>query len=147
MIPTGKQTMKLIPRSLLMLLIAILLAGCPQTQEEKGLSETLSQYETFVRWAQWDAASNFIAPEYQEEHPITSLELERLRLFRVTQYLVRSSAPVDGGDGLLQTVEIRIYNKNQARERTVIDEQYWKFNQETKRWLLHSGLPDPTQGR
>ncbi len=139
--------MKLIPRSLLMLLIAILLAGCPQSREDKDLSETLSQYETFVRWAQWDAASNFIAPEYQEKHPITSLELERLRLFRVTQYLVRSSAPVDGGDGLLQTVEIRIYNKNQARERTVIDEQYWKFNQETKRWLLHSGLPDPTQGR
>lgn len=139
--------MKLIPRSLLMLLVAILLAGCPQTQEEKGLSETLSQYETFVRWAQWDAASNFIAPEYQEEHPITRLELDRLRLFRVTQYLVRSSAPVDGGDGLLQTVEIRIYNKSQARERTIIDEQYWKFNQETKRWLLHSGLPDPTRGR
>lgn len=139
--------MTLIPRSLLMILIAILLAGCPQTQEEKSLSETLSEYETLVRWAQWDAASNLIAPEYQQEHPITRLELDRLRLFRVTQYLVRSSAPVDGGDGLLQTVEIRIYNKSQARERAIIDEQYWKFNQETKRWLLHSGLPDPTQGR
>jgi hypothetical protein len=139
--------MKLTPRALLILLIAILLAGCPQTQEEKGLSETLSQYETVVRWAQWDAASNFIAPEYLEQHPVTSLELERLRLFRVTQYLVRSSAPVDGGDGLLQTVEIRIYNKNQARERAIVDEQYWKYDPGSKRWLLHSGLPDPTQGR
>ena len=33
------------------------------------------------------------------------------------------------------------------RERTIVDEQYWKYNQETQRWLLHSGLPDPTQGR
>lgn len=139
--------MKLIPRSLLMILTALLLAGCPQSRESKDLSETLSEYETFVRWAQWDAASNFIAPEYLEEHPITRLELDRLRLFRVTQYLVRSSAPIDGGDGLLQTVEIRIFNKNQARERTIVDEQYWKLNHETKRWLLHSGLPDPTQGR
>jgi len=139
--------MKLIPRSLLMLLVAVLLAGCPQTKEEKDLSETLLQYETLVRWAQWDAASNFVAPEYLEENPITNLDLERLRLFRVTQYQVRSSAPVDEGDGLLQTVEIRMYNKNQARERIIIDEQYWKYNPETKRWLLHSDLPDPTQGR
>ena len=139
--------MKLIPRSLLMLLVAVLLAGCPQTKEEKDLSETLLQYETLVRWAQWDAASNFVAPEYLEENPITNLDLERLRLFRVTQYQVRSSAPVDEGDGLLQTVEIRMYNKNQARERSIIDEQYWKYSPETKRWLLHSDLPDPTQGR
>jgi len=139
--------MKLIPRSLLMLLVAVLLAGCPQTKEEKDLSETLLQYETLVRWAQWDAASNFVAPEYLEENPITNLDLERLRLFRVTQYQVRSSAPVDEGDGLLQTVEIRMYNKNQARERSIIDEQYWKYNPETRRWLLHSDLPDPTQGR
>jgi len=139
--------MNLIPRSLLMLLVAILLAGCPQPREDKSLSETLLEYETFVRWAQWDAASTFIAPEYQEQHPITRLELERLRLFRVTQYLVRSSTPVDNGEGLLQMVEIRMFNKNQARERTITDEQFWKYNQESKRWLLHSGLPDPTQGR
>lgn len=139
--------MKLIPRALLMLLVAILLAGCPQTQEDKSLSKTLSEYETFVRWAQWDAATNFVAAEYQQEHPITRLDLERLRLFRVTQYLVRSSTPVDNGDGLLQMVEIRMFNKNQARERTITDEQYWKYDQDSKRWFLHSGLPDPTQGR
>ena len=139
--------MKLIPRSLLMLLMAVLLAGCPQTKEEKDLSETLLQYETLVRWAQWDAAINYVAPEYLEKNPITNLEMERLRLFRVTRYQVRASTPVEGGDGLLQTVEIRMYNKNQARERSIIDEQYWKYNPETQRWLLHSGLPDPTQGR
>ena len=59
----------------------------------------------------------------------------------------RSSTPVDGGDGLLQTVEIRMFNKHQARERTIIDEQYWKYDLEMERWQLHSGLPDPTQGR
>jgi len=134
-------------RTLVMLGMAILISGCPQTKEDKNLSETLQQYETIVRWAQWDAAADFVSREYQEEHPITSLEIERLRLFRVTQYLVRSSAPVDDGNGLVQVVEIRMFNKNQARERSIIDEQYWKYNVETERWKLHSGLPDPTQGR
>jgi hypothetical protein len=83
--------------------------------------------------------------EYQQEHPITRLDLDRLRLFRVTQYMVRSSAPIDEGKGLIQVVEIRMFNKNQAVERSIIDEQYWKYNEETERWKLHSGLPDPTQ--
>lgn len=137
--------MKLILRTILMLGIATLLSGCPQTKEDKDLSETLTQYETIVRWSQWDAAINFVSMEYQEEHPISRLDLDRLRLFRVTQYIIRSSTPIDEGNGLIQIVELRMFNKNQARERTIIDEQHWKYDEEKKRWLLHSGLPDPTQ--
>jgi len=137
--------MKTMMRTLIMLGMAILLAGCPQTKDDKNLSTTLDQYETIVRWAQWDAAVNFISPEYQKEHPITRLDLDRLRLFRVTQYVLRSSTPVDEGKGLIQVVEVRMFNKNQSRERAVINEQYWKYNDETRRWLMHSGLPDPTQ--
>jgi len=139
--------MKLFLRTLMTLGMAALLTACPQTKDDKNLSDTLREYETFVRWAQWDAASNFIAPEYLKENPISRLDMDRLRLFHVTRYQVRSSVPIDGGDGLLQEVEIRMFNKNQARERTIIDEQYWKYNPEAKRWLLRSGLPDPTQGR
>jgi hypothetical protein len=137
--------MKMILRTILLLSLTTLLAGCPQTKEDKDLSETLKQYETIVRWAQWDAAIDFVSMEYQVENPITRLDLDRLRLFRVTQYVVRSSAPIDDGNGLIQVVEIRMFNKNQARERSIIDEQYWKYNAETERWKLHSGLPDPTQ--
>ena len=137
--------MKLFVRGLLMLSIAMLLVGCPKTKEEKGLEETLNQYEIIVRWAQWDAAVDYISMEYQEDNPITRLELDRLRLFRVTQYTVRSAMPFDEGNGMMQVVEIRMFNKNQARERSIIDEQMWKFNLETERWQLHSGLPDPTQ--
>ncbi len=137
--------MKLILRTILMLGVAALLSACPQTKEGKTLSDTLEQYETMIRWAQWDAAVNFISLDYQEDNPITRLELDRLRLFRVTNYLVRSSVPVDDGNGLLQSVEIRMFNKNQARERSIIDEQHWKYNKQTESWQLHSGLPDPTQ--
>ena len=137
--------MKLILRTIVMLGMAALLTACPETKEDKDLSDTLTQYETIVRWAQWDAAVDFISTEYQLEHPITRLDLDRLRLFRVTQYIVRSAAPVDDGNGLIQVVEIRMFNKNQARERSIIDNQHWKYNKETERWKLHSGLPDPTQ--
>ncbi len=139
--------MNKILRALLVLSIAVLLTACPQTKQDEGLSDTLLQYDTVVRWAQWDAAVDFVAPEYLEENPITRLDLDRLRLFRVTQYVVRSANRIDDGNGLIQVVEIKMFNKNQARERTVIDEQYWKYDEEFERWQLHSGLPDPTQSR
>jgi hypothetical protein len=137
--------LKFIGRSLIMVAIATLLVGCPKTKEQKGLAETLEQYAIIIRWAQWDAAVDYVSMEYQVEHPITRLELDRLRLFRVTQYIIRSSIPIDEGKGMVQIVEVRMFNKNQARERSIIDEQLWKFNEETERWQLHSGLPDPTQ--
>jgi hypothetical protein len=139
--------MKFLLRTILLAGMTVLLSACPQTKAEKDLSLTLQQYETIVRWAQWDAAADFISREYMEEHPVTRLDLDRLRLFRVTQYAVRSSVPVDEGLGLVQVVEIRMFNKNQAKERTVIDEQHWKYNEESQRWKLHSGLPDPTRSR
>ncbi len=139
--------MKLILRTILLLGITALLTACPKTKEETDLSETLLRYDTIVRWAQWDAAVDFVDPEYLEEHPITRLDLDRLRLFKVTQYSVRSAIPFDEGNGLVQIVEIKMFNKHQARERVVIDEQTWKYNEETERWQLHSGLPDPTQSQ
>jgi hypothetical protein len=137
--------MKSILRTILLLGLATLLTACPKTKEETNLSETLLQYETIIRWAQWDAAADFLSVEYTEKNPVTRLDLDRLRLFRVTQYTVRSAVPVEEGKGLLQTVEIKMFNSNQARERRIIDEQYWKYDEERERWLLHSGLPDPTQ--
>ena len=139
--------MKLILRTIVMLGLATLLTACPKTKEESDLSDTLIKYDTVIRWAQWDAAVDFVSPEYLEEHPVTRLDLDRLRLFRVTQYTVRSAVQVDDGKGLVQEVEIKMFNKNQARERTILDEQYWKYDEVRERWLLHSGLPDPTQSR
>ncbi|HEY5776640.1 MAG TPA: hypothetical protein VIS57_11175 [Xanthomonadales bacterium] len=139
--------MKLMLRILLAIGLTTLLTACPQTKEDQNLSETLLQYDTVIRWAQWDAAVDFLAPEYLEEHPVSRLDLDRLRLFRVTQYLVRSAVPIDEGKGLIQVVEIKMFNKNQARERTITDEQLWKYDEELERWQLHSGLPDPTQNR
>ena len=132
--------------SVVALLLAVLaLAACTSNQVEKSRGETLKQYETIVRWSQWDAAADFIAPEYMEEHPITRLQMDRLRLFRVTAYTVRSTGIFDEGLTMRQAVEIRLFNQHQAVERTIVDEQEWRWHEDRQRWLLHSGLPDPTQ--
>jgi hypothetical protein len=141
-----KHTLNLIARTGILLLLAIIvLAACTSNPVTKSRGETFKQYETIVRWSQWDAAADFISAEYQIENPITRLELDRLRLFKVSAYTVRSTGIFDDGMTARQTIEIKMFNKTQGVERTIIDEQEWRYNEETERWKLHSGLPDPTK--
>lgn len=126
-------------------LLALAAAACTPNQVEESRSEAFKQYETIVRWSQWDAAVDFIAPDYLVENPISRLDMDRLRLFRVTAYTIRSTGIYDEGMTARQVVEIKLFNRKQGIERTIIDEQEWRYHEERKRWMLHSGLPDPTQ--
>ena len=125
--------------------VLLAVAACTPSNVEKSRGETYKQYETIIRWSQWDAAVDFIAPEYLEEHPISRLDMDRLRLFKVTAYTIRSTGIYDEGMTARQVVEIKMFNTHQAVERVILDEQEWRYHEESKRWLLHSGLPDPTK--
>ena len=127
------------------LLFAATLGACATPQKQKDLDATLMAYEKVIRWAEWDAAYGFLDPEYLAENPVTRLDMDRLRLFRVSNYTIRSATPINEGNGLLQTVEIRMFNRNQATERVVLDQQEWHFDEVAERWMLHSGLPDVTK--
>ncbi len=134
---------RLLTAALLCVMVAV--ACTPPNQLEKSRSEAFKQYETIIRWSQWDAAVDFIAPEYLADNPVSQLDMDRLRLFRVTSYTLRSAGVYDEGMTARQVVEIKMFNKRQSVERTIIDEQEWRYNETTKRWQLHSGLPDPTK--
>lgn len=128
------------------LLCMLTIVACtPPNSAEKSRSEAFKQYETIIRWSQWDAAADFIAPAFMAENPISRLDMDRLRLFRVTAYTVRSTGIYDEGMTARQSVEIRMFNKNKGVERTIIDDQEWRYDEEALRWYLHSGLPDPTK--
>jgi len=142
-----KQGIQILQRTALLFFLAIFTLGssCSTQSQDKSLGEALKQYETIIRWSQWDAAVDFVSLEYQEEHPITRLDLDRLRLFKVTAYNLRSTGIFDEGMTARQVVEIKMFNSHQAVERTIIDEQEWRYNEDRERWLLHTGLPDPTK--
>ena len=142
----GKNARKTTCRWLMTITLALLaLTACSSNQVDKSRGEAFKQYETIIRWSQWDAAADFISPEYIAEHPISRLDMDRLRLFRVTSYTVRSTGVYDEGMTARQTVEIKMFNNTKGVERTIVDEQEWRYNETTQRWQLHSGLPDPTK--
>ena len=107
----------------LIMLSLLAIVACTSNSTESSRSEAFKQYETIIRWSQWDAAADFLSQEYLKENPVTRLDMDRLRLFRVTQYTLRSTSIYDEGMTAHQTVEIRLFNNTQAVERTIIDEQ------------------------
>ena len=141
----GMQAARAYGRWLVPVLLAIVLGACSSNQVEKSRGEALKQFETIIRWSQWDAAVDFIDPEYLVEHPITRLDMDRLRLFRVTAYTVRSTGVYDEGMTTRQVVEIRLFNNHQGLERSITYDEEWRYNETTKRWQMHNGLPDPTK--
>ena len=144
--PTQKINKPTWPTLIGTLLAAAILMGCNSTSQlDKSRGETLDQYGNLIRWGQWDGAVNFVAPEYLEEQPISRLDLDRLRLFHVTNYTIRSTQVFDEGKTVTQLVELRLFHKSQAVERRVLDEQLWRYDEEQERWWLHTGLPDPTR--
>jgi hypothetical protein len=144
----GEKSRRILRLWLVVMTLLLALSACViPGQLEKDRSEAFRQYEIIVRWSQWDAAADFISPEYLAENPITRLQMERLRLFRVTQYIIRSVNVIEEGMAAIQVVEIKLFNNNQGVERTIIDEQMWRWDESSMRWRLHSPLPDPTQGR
>lgn len=131
-------------RIVLILLATLLLAGCPVKREDQLREETTKLWEATLRWSLFDSAVDFIHPDWLAENPVSDFEIQRLHQFKVSQYRVRQVSSLADGSGFDRIVELRLYHIHSARERVVEFLESWRWDKERKRWLLHSGLPDPT---
>ncbi len=127
--------------------LALLAAGCGTQQADRERTETLDRFEAIVRWNQFDAITDFMHPDYLEENPVRAVDIERLHQFRVSQYRVRQVLRSGEDEGLDRLVELRLYNRHTAREKTVDYVESWRWDELRERWMLHSGLPDVTDRR
>jgi hypothetical protein len=131
-------------RILLSVLLVLLLAGCPQKREDILRDETTQKWEQVVRWNMFDSMANFMHPDWLAENPVSEFEVQRLQQFKVSQYRVRQVISLPDGSGFDRVVELRLYHLHSARERLVEHVESWRWDEERKRWMLHSGMPDPT---
>jgi len=136
--------MRRIPGIVLML-CALLLAGCASKERSDSLTSTLTSYGAALRWGDFASASQFIDPKVRAAHPLSALDLARYRQVRVTEYDDGAGpVPVDEFD-VQQTARISVVNIHTQSERSLTDHQTWHYDQKTKHWWLTSGLPDITQ--
>lgn len=132
-----------LPLTLLAASCALLSACATEKMRSKEtiLTDTLRTYAQTIRWGEFDQAIGFIDPKTLAEHPLTSLDIERLKQVRVTGYDDAPVVPVND-DEVQQTVKLDLLNVNTQVARSVVDRQTWKYDAAAKRWWLVSGLPD-----
>jgi len=128
-------------RQLLIAVLLLALAACASKPDTRKLDERLYLYAGAIRWGVIDEALAFIDPKVLEEKPLSAVERARYDQVQFAGYQVKKSVSV-GEDELLQQVEIRVINKHTQVERTLIDQQRWRFDRDSKTWWLVSGLPD-----
>jgi len=129
----------------LLALIAMLCAGCATDQRNQALITTLNAYASTLRWGDFQSALQFVDPKVREAHPPTALDMARYQQLRVTGYEEGNGAVPDGENQVRQVVQVSVVNLNTQAERTVIDQQSWRYDPQKKRWWLMSGLPDITR--
>jgi hypothetical protein len=133
-------------KALRWILIAALfvLSACASNQLKTASQvreATLTDYGVAIRWNEFDKALGFLDPAALERQPLTDLERERLKQIQVTGYEVKTRE-VNPDGVILQTVEIRVVNRNTQLERSIIDRQAWQPGADGKSYWLTTGLPD-----
>jgi len=127
-----------------LLIAALLLTGCAtenMRSKQTVLDETLRSYAATIRWGDIGQAQAFIKPDLREKQAPSALELARYEQVRITGYDEMQVQPIDESE-VRQTVRIDLVNVNTQAARSLVDRQTWRYDEETKRWWLVSGLPD-----
>ncbi|MDR3387139.1 MAG: hypothetical protein P4L92_08820 [Rudaea sp.] len=131
-----------------LLLPLLLVTGCggmvSKHSENESLTTTLLAYANVVRWGDFAQAVSFVDPQTLKDHPLSSVDMERYKQVKVVGYTERPAVPA-GPHEVRQIVEIGIVNINTQVERSVLDNQLWRYDEKKKHWHLVSGLPDITQ--
>ncbi len=121
--------------SLIAMFALLVLSACASMEQDRKLEETLISYENTIRWESLIDASKF----QKNPQPVSEQQRRRMKSIKITGYDVIKSVRTQNEAKL--RVEIRYYDEQTAIERSVIDEQIWKLDENSKIWQLMTPLP------
>lgn len=126
--------------TVVLILIFLSASGCATYREQKksdALDRTTDSYETAIRWGYFEMTRNFRKdPDRQEES-----SLSRVRNIKITSYEVLDRKISADKSEARQTVELKYFNVEYLIEKTVVDNQLWKYDEKEQRWYLASPFP------
>ena len=120
----------------------LLITGCATYSEVKqqDLYEASSfSYEQALLFGKYEAAHGFIKSDPSMEQ---FTDFKRLKKIKVTSYELIAMKVLEEMSVISQKVEIKYYFLDSLVEKTIIDNQLWRYYPEEEMWYLESGLPD-----
>lgn len=126
-------------------ILIIICAGCASlaAKEKLGSLElSTDKYENAVRWGYFEMADGF---RNGSDKDMQSTDFSELKKIRVTSYEILNRTISEDYLKATQYVEIKYYYIDQMIEKTILDKQIWKYDDDRKTWFLHGDLPHFTQ--
>lgn len=123
------------------LLTALWLGGCAsQEKDEQAIAfkSSINQYGSMIRWGKYSNAANFLRHEQGERIvpdliPYSNLKVTRYKVVSVRQHKEKIAATV--------LVQVEYYHQTNFTVKTVLDTQYWWWDDELEQWFLDGDLP------
>lgn len=122
----------------------ILLAGCAgapsiaKKSRSNAFEAAVTTNAKLMRWGYFDEAANYVRAQDGSE---IEIDLARISRFRVTGYRIASQLTADNHREGRVVAMVEYYEIDSGVLHTLRDEQYWWYDDESKRWYLGSPLP------
>jgi hypothetical protein len=116
--------------------VCLVFSACAHDMGQMKKDEALNAYRTAIRWSAFEQAC-----AQQSGQTGADKVSEELRDVHVTGYDVVAAQENRESQSLHQRVAIRYYRDGDVVERTVIDEQNWRYDEDKGQWVLDSPLP------
>jgi hypothetical protein len=118
------------------LALSLALSACSHDYHLMKMEEQLNSYAGAIRWSLFKKSLEF------HEHPPSPLpDWKALRDIKVTYYQPLFRDTLSDGNLVLQTVEIKYIHGYDMVERSITEEQRWRYDEDRSRWLLQTGFP------
>jgi len=127
---------------LLNFIVAALIAGCGGYQTRKRaqtLDEATSNFETLLRWGEYEDASKYAIDRKGET---AKIDFAFLKHIRITSYEITDQAMAPDSTKATVTAVIGFYDDESAVLHTMHDKQTWWYDETGKHWFLGAGFPD-----
>lgn len=124
--------------------VCMLLGACsgvpsiPKQTRALALEEAAESYGKLIRWGYFDEAARYLRARDGSQ---IEGDLARIARFRVTRFDISSLLIADDGRDARVLARIEYYEIDSGVLRNLVDEQYWWYDGETKRWYNGSALP------
>jgi hypothetical protein len=116
-----------------------LLCACTSLQDDKradALLASTNNYREALRWGYWDTAMDYLHADARKD-----VDTQALKNVRVTGLEVVRPANITPENTALRVVRIEYVLEDEQRVKELTDKQDWRWDDATRAWRLHSGLP------
>ncbi len=132
-------------RVVLLLCMLLAVAACASAGGKgEALQRAQYAYSAAIRWGDFEGAWGMVEPEYREKHPMTEVEFERYRHIQVSHY--RDIGAQAGEGTAVREIDIGVINRHTMAERSLRYQEAWRYDAESRAWVLTGGLPDFWRG-